>query len=301
MRERSASAWSARPARSARSRSSCSAERGYATCAPSRPRARPASGCRTATASSRRGGDARGARGGRARPRASSPSGPRRAASSSRMPSAAARSCVDKSAAYRLVDGVPLVVPEVNGARARSSTTASSPTRTAARSRSRCVLKPLHDAAGLARVRVATYQSVSGAGAAADGAAARGAAGRAQPRHGLGVRRRRVRRGVEAPRRDAEDPGAAGAADQRDLRARARARRPLRGGLGRDRASRCRAERRDRAARRRAGRARRRTCRRRATPPAATTCSSAGSAATRRSRTGSRSSSRATTCARARR
>jgi aspartate-semialdehyde dehydrogenase len=30
-----------------------------------------------------------------------------------------------------------------------------------------CVLKPLHDAAGLARVRVATYQSVSGAGAQA--------------------------------------------------------------------------------------------------------------------------------------
>src|SRR4029079_11804209 len=28
-----------------------------------------------------------------------------------------------------------------------------------------CVLKPLHDAAGLARIRVATYQSVSGAGA----------------------------------------------------------------------------------------------------------------------------------------
>src|ERR1700760_1907550 len=28
-----------------------------------------------------------------------------------------------------------------------------------------CVLKPLHDAAGLTRVRVATYQSVSGAGA----------------------------------------------------------------------------------------------------------------------------------------
>jgi aspartate-semialdehyde dehydrogenase len=30
-----------------------------------------------------------------------------------------------------------------------------------------CALKPLHDAAGLARVRVATYQSVSGAGAQA--------------------------------------------------------------------------------------------------------------------------------------
>ena len=44
--------------------------------------------------------------------------------------------CVDKSSAYRLDDGIPLVVPEVNGDRARSSTTASSPTRTAARSRS---------------------------------------------------------------------------------------------------------------------------------------------------------------------
>jgi aspartate-semialdehyde dehydrogenase len=43
---------------------------------------------------------------------------------------------VDKSAAFRLEPGIPLVVPEVNGAR-RSSTTASSPTRTAARSRSR--------------------------------------------------------------------------------------------------------------------------------------------------------------------
>src|SRR5437867_9642925 len=27
--------------------------------------------------------------------------------------------CIDKSSAYRLVDGIPLVVPEVNGARAR--------------------------------------------------------------------------------------------------------------------------------------------------------------------------------------
>ena len=43
---------------------------------------------------------------------------------------------IDKSAAYRLEPGVPLVVPEVNGVRV-ASTTASSPTRTAARSRSR--------------------------------------------------------------------------------------------------------------------------------------------------------------------
>ena len=45
--------------------------------------------------------------------------------------------CIDKSSAYRLVDGYPLVVPEVNGHRAssRSSATGSSPTRTAAPSR----------------------------------------------------------------------------------------------------------------------------------------------------------------------
>ena len=45
--------------------------------------------------------------------------------------------CVDKSSAYRLVDGYPLVVPEVNGARALDALagTASSRTRTAARSR----------------------------------------------------------------------------------------------------------------------------------------------------------------------
>ena len=73
---------------------------------------------------------------------------------------------VDKSAAYRLVDGIPLVVPEVNGARApehdgivANPNCCSIPLT--------CVLKPLHDAAGLRRVRVATYQSVSGAGAAA--------------------------------------------------------------------------------------------------------------------------------------
>ena len=71
---------------------------------------------------------------------------------------------VDKSAAYRLQDGVPLVVPEVNGARAAehdgivaNPNCCSIPLTMA--------LKPLHDAAGLARVRVSTYQSASGAGA----------------------------------------------------------------------------------------------------------------------------------------
>ena len=74
---------------------------------------------------------------------------------------------VDKSSAYRLVDGYPLVVPEVNGPRAREAVTT---TRVVANPNCSaipltCVLKPLHDAAGLRRVRVSTYQAVSGAGA----------------------------------------------------------------------------------------------------------------------------------------
>jgi aspartate-semialdehyde dehydrogenase len=74
---------------------------------------------------------------------------------------------VDKSSAYRLTDGYPLVVPEVNGTRARE---AIATTRVVANPNCSaipltCVLKPLHDAAGLRRVRVSTYQAVSGAGA----------------------------------------------------------------------------------------------------------------------------------------
>ncbi len=74
---------------------------------------------------------------------------------------------VDKSSAYRLADGYPLVVPEVNGDRARD---AIATTRVVANPNCStiplsCILKPLHDAAGLKRVRVSTYQAVSGAGA----------------------------------------------------------------------------------------------------------------------------------------
>jgi aspartate-semialdehyde dehydrogenase len=75
--------------------------------------------------------------------------------------------CVDKSSAYRLVDGYPLVVPEVNGDRALEALDrdriVANPNCCAIPLT--CVLKPLHDAAGLRRVRVSTYQSVSGAGA----------------------------------------------------------------------------------------------------------------------------------------
>jgi aspartate-semialdehyde dehydrogenase len=80
---------------------------------------------------------------------------------------AAGATCVDKSSAYRLVDGYPLVVPEVNGARAlealaRDRIVANPNCCTIPLT---CVLAPLHAEAGLACVRVSTYQSVSGAGA----------------------------------------------------------------------------------------------------------------------------------------
>ena len=70
---------------------------------------------------------------------------------------------VDKSSAYRLQDGVPLVVPEVNGARAREhdGVIANPNCSTIPLT---MVLKPLHEAAGLQRVHVSTYQSRSGAG-----------------------------------------------------------------------------------------------------------------------------------------
>ncbi len=72
---------------------------------------------------------------------------------------------IDKSSAYRLQDGIPLVVPEVNGARALENRIIANPN--CCTIPLTCVLKPLHDEVGLVRVRVATYQSVSGAGAKA--------------------------------------------------------------------------------------------------------------------------------------
>ena len=70
---------------------------------------------------------------------------------------------LDKSSAWRMEANVPLVVPEVNPERALEHegviAVANCSTIPLV-----CVLKPLHDEAGLVRVRVATYQSVSGAG-----------------------------------------------------------------------------------------------------------------------------------------
>ncbi len=72
--------------------------------------------------------------------------------------------CLDKSSAFRMDADVPLVVPEVNGDRAFDHRGVIAVPNCCTIPLA-CVLKPLHDAAGLRRVRVATYQSASGAGA----------------------------------------------------------------------------------------------------------------------------------------
>jgi aspartate-semialdehyde dehydrogenase len=69
---------------------------------------------------------------------------------------------IDKSDAYRLTDGVPLVVAGVNDDALNGDEIVANPNCSAIQLA--CVLKPLEVAAGLVRVRLATYQSMSGAG-----------------------------------------------------------------------------------------------------------------------------------------
>lgn len=75
---------------------------------------------------------------------------------------AAGTTCIDKSDAFRLTDGIPLIVAGVNDAALDGDPIVANPNCSAIQLA--CVLKPLHDAAGLRRVRLATYQSMSGAG-----------------------------------------------------------------------------------------------------------------------------------------
>jgi len=82
-------------------------------------------------------------------------------------PRAAAAGCtvIDNSSLYRMDPDVPLIVPEVNAEAiagyARKNIIANPNCSTA---QLVVALKPLHDAARIKRVVVATYQSVSGAG-----------------------------------------------------------------------------------------------------------------------------------------
>ena len=74
----------------------------------------------------------------------------------------AGTTCIDKSDAFRLTDGIPLVVAGVNDDAVDDGRIVANPNCSAIQLC--CVLKPLHDAARLRRVRLATYQSMSGAG-----------------------------------------------------------------------------------------------------------------------------------------
>lgn len=71
--------------------------------------------------------------------------------------------CIDNSSAFRMVPEVPLVVPEVNPeAMIRHNGIIANPNCSTIQLV--VALKPLHDAAGLRKVVVTTYQSTSGAG-----------------------------------------------------------------------------------------------------------------------------------------
>lgn len=82
-------------------------------------------------------------------------------------PRAAAAGCtvIDNSSLYRMDPDVPLIVPEVNPealAGYRAKNIIANPNCSTAQMV--VALKPLHDVAGIKRVMVSTYQSVSGSG-----------------------------------------------------------------------------------------------------------------------------------------
>ncbi len=82
-------------------------------------------------------------------------------------PIAAAAGCIviDNTSCFRYDDDIPLVVPEVNPERIADYTHRNIIANPNCSTIQMVVaLKPLHDAAGIARINVATYQAVSGTG-----------------------------------------------------------------------------------------------------------------------------------------
>ncbi|HET6876120.1 MAG TPA: aspartate-semialdehyde dehydrogenase [Jatrophihabitans sp.] len=73
---------------------------------------------------------------------------------------------IDNSSAWRMDPDVPLVVSEVNGHLARQAPKGIIANPNCTTMAAMPVLKPLHDAAGLQRLIVSTYQAVSGSGGA---------------------------------------------------------------------------------------------------------------------------------------
>jgi aspartate-semialdehyde dehydrogenase len=82
-------------------------------------------------------------------------------------PKAAAAGCIviDNTSEFRYQDDIPLVVPEVNPhAIAQYKTRGIIANPNCSTIQMLVALKPIHDAVGIERINVATYQSVSGAG-----------------------------------------------------------------------------------------------------------------------------------------
>ena len=79
---------------------------------------------------------------------------------------AAGVTVIDNSSAWRMDPDVPLVVSEVNPEAARNAPKGIIANPNCTTMAAMPVLKPLHDAAGLRRLVVSTYQAVSGAGLA---------------------------------------------------------------------------------------------------------------------------------------
>jgi aspartate-semialdehyde dehydrogenase len=71
---------------------------------------------------------------------------------------------IDNSSTFRYDDDVPLVVSEVNPEAARQRPRGIIANPNCSTMQMMVALKPLHDAAGIERINVATYQSASGAG-----------------------------------------------------------------------------------------------------------------------------------------
>lgn len=74
---------------------------------------------------------------------------------------------IDNSSAFRYDDDVPLVVAEVNPEAVRERPRGIIANPNCSTMQMLVALKPIHDAAGIVRINVATYQSVSGAGRSA--------------------------------------------------------------------------------------------------------------------------------------
>ncbi|MFD5868265.1 aspartate-semialdehyde dehydrogenase [Corynebacterium sp. NPDC060344] len=79
---------------------------------------------------------------------------------------AAGATVVDNSSAWRKDPEVPLIVSEVNPAEAKNPPKGIIANPNCTTMAAMPVLKPLHDAAGLSRLRVSSYQAVSGSGLA---------------------------------------------------------------------------------------------------------------------------------------